>query len=177
VKDSHLFTAAAFVAILAFHGVWSINQPAACDGSSCAPGAVGCDTGTADTSTLSGAIGAYVANGDIWLGLSYALAGAFCVYALSLWSENRKRAATGALAGLTIGSALAVFGCFLVGCCGSPMLPVWLGLFGGKALGLTKPLMAALTLVSVAIGYALLKRGCGAGCACGSSGCGPEEPS
>ena len=44
-------------------------------------------------------------------------------------------------------------GCFLIGCCGSPMLAVYLSLFGAKALGLGKPLMALVTLVSVSCGY------------------------
>ena len=44
-------------------------------------------------------------------------------------------------------------GCFLIGCCGSPMLAVYLSLFGAKALGLGKPLMALVTLVSVNCGY------------------------
>ena len=49
-------------------------------------------------------------------------------------------------------------GCFLIGCCGSPMLAVYLSLFGAKALGLGKPFMALVTLVSVGCGYWCLSR-------------------
>src|SRR5208283_3790556 len=46
-----------------------------------------------------------------------------------------------AAGGLTLLGALMAGGCFLIGCCGSPMLAVYLSLFGAKALGLGKPLM------------------------------------
>jgi hypothetical protein len=39
----------------------------------------------------------------------------------------------------------ALAGCFMIGCCGSPMLGIYLGIFGAKALSVGKPLM---TLVS-----------------------------
>lgn len=49
-------------------------------------------------------------------------------------------------------------GCFLLGCCGSPMLGVYLALFGAKALGAGKPLMAGITLLSTGCGYWCLSR-------------------
>ena len=39
------------------------------------------------------------------------------------------------------------------------MLPVYLGLLGPKFLGVTKPLMFVLTVLSIAVGYAwMIKR-------------------
>ena len=49
-------------------------------------------------------------------------------------------------------------GCFLIGCCGSPMLAVYVTLFGSRALGVGKPLTALVTLVSVDCGYWCLSR-------------------
>jgi len=55
--------------------------------------------------------------------------------------------------GVTLTGILYVGGCFLLGCCGSPMLTVYLSLFGSSFLGITKPLVATITTVSVVIGY------------------------
>lgn len=106
----------------------------------------------------------YFKQQDYFLGFAYALAFAFATYALTQLKRNRKRAAAGAVAGFSLGSLLLAGGCFLVGCCGSPMLAVWLSLFGAKAVGLAKPLIAALTALSVAGGYVCLRRGCAVDC-------------
>ena len=63
-----------------------------------------------------------------------------------------------AASGVTLLGMLMAGGCFLIGCCGSPMLGVYLGLFGAKALDLGKLLMALVTLVSVSFGYWCLSR-------------------
>ncbi|GBC95664.1 hypothetical protein HRbin16_01456 [bacterium HR16] len=103
----------------------------------------------------------YIERQDFFLGISYALALAFVVYALMQWRRNCKQAIAGATLGTGLASALWAGACFLVGCCGSPMLGVWLGLFGAKALGMTKPLIATATLLSVGCGYFCLRRnGC-----------------
>lgn len=100
----------------------------------------------------------YLNRQDYFLGFAYALAFAFAVYALMNWQHSSKRAMAGAALGMGLGSALWAGTCFLVGCCGSPMLSVWLGLFGAKALGLTKPLVAAITALSVGCGYLWLRQ-------------------
>lgn len=100
----------------------------------------------------------YVVRQDVFVGLSYALALAFVVYALMQWRQSVKRALAGAVLGTGLASAVWAGACFLVGCCGSPMLGVWLGLFGAEALGLTKPLVAGVTLLSVGCGYVCLRR-------------------
>jgi hypothetical protein len=54
--------------------------------------------------------------------------------------------------------ALYAVGCFALGCCGSPMLPIYLSLLGGKLVGVGGPLMFGLTLLSVGIGFVILRR-------------------
>jgi len=71
-------------------------------------------------------------------------------------------------------------GCFLLGCCGSPMLGVYLALFGAMALGAGKPLMAGITLLSTGCGYWCLSRrlakgGCADNC-CPDATCSPPRP-
>lgn len=101
---------------------------------------------------------AYTASGAPWLGASYALSTVFTAYALLIFGENRRRAAAGAVGGLAAMGALYAVGCFALGCCGSPMLPLYLGLLGGRIAGLGGPLMFGLTLLSVGIGFLILRR-------------------
>jgi hypothetical protein len=53
---------------------------------------------------------------------------------------------------------LALAGCFLVGCCGSPMLVVYLSLFGAWFLPLAKPLVAVVTTISIAAAWWWMRR-------------------
>lgn len=99
----------------------------------------------------------YLKNQEYYLSFSYGLAFAFTAFALISIRNNRRRGVTGVVGGLTLNAFIASV-CFLIGCCGSPMLVVYLGLFGSKALRLAKPLVAAVTFVSVMIGYFLLIR-------------------
>ncbi len=50
---------------------------------------------------------------------------------------------------MTLVGVLYGAGCFLIGCCGSPMLAVYLSLFGASVLGFLKPLVAIVTTLSV----------------------------
>ncbi len=89
--------------------------------------------------------------GSYSLGYSYALAAAFAAAAVRRFLRERSCAARNlALGGVTFSGALAAAGCFAIGCCGSPMLAVWLGLFGAAFLPFAKPLVAAFTTVTVA---------------------------
>lgn len=102
---------------------------------------------------------AYINEQDYYLGFSYALGVAFAAWAVSQFIKTRQAAmATGAVGSVTFVGVLMAGGCFLIGCCGSPMLGVYLGLFGAKALGFGKPLMALVTLISVGWGYWYLSR-------------------
>ena len=100
----------------------------------------------------------YVERGDYWFGYSYALAAAFTAFALTLIIRKRRQAAQGVVGGVTLLGILYGAGCFLIGCCGSPMLAVYLTLFGSSVLGLLKPLVAIVTTVSVAVTAMLVLR-------------------
>ncbi len=107
---------------------------------------------------FSDSLRTYFTSGAPWLGASYALSAAFTAYALLIFRENRRKAAAGAVGGLAAMGALYTVGCFALGCCGSPMLPIYLSLLGGKFAGVGGPLMFGLTLLSVGIGFLILRR-------------------
>lgn len=100
----------------------------------------------------------YRASGDVWLGLSYALVSGFAVFCFVRIVELRRGALASSAGGLSLTAILWAGICFLTGCCGSPMLPVYLGLFGPKFMGVTKPLTFGLSLLSIAVGYAWMLR-------------------
>lgn len=100
----------------------------------------------------------YVKRAEYLIGASYALAIAFSIYALVRFLESRKTGIAGFVGGITLTGVLYVAGCFLLGCCGSPMLAVYLTLFGSSFLGFTKPLTFGLTLASIMVGYIWLER-------------------
>jgi len=108
--------------------------------------------------SLSESMQSYIACGACWLGASYALSAAFTAYALLTFRENRRKAAAGAVGGLAGMGALYAVGCFAIGCCGSPMLPIYLSLFGGTVAGIGGPMMFGLTLLSVGTGFLILRR-------------------
>ena len=125
-------------------------------------------------------LGAYWRGQDYFIGFSYALAAAFAAWALSrrvLSRQGRIVTAGAAAGGVTLLGALMVGGCFLIGCCGSPMLAVYLSLFGAKALGLGKPLMALVTLISVSCGYWCLSRRLARGSTCMDDCCSRSDTS
>jgi hypothetical protein len=94
----------------------------------------------------------YVESQSYWLGYSYALAFSFAVMALRWYREQGGcTSRNAAIGGFTFSGLLAVGGCFLIGCCGSPMLIVYMNLFGAAFLPLAKPLMAGITTVSIAL--------------------------
>ncbi len=100
----------------------------------------------------------YLVQQDYLLGLSYAVASAFTVYAVLQFSQSRKRSLSGVIGGGALTGLLYFGGCFLLGCCGSPMLIVYMNLFGSSFLGFTKHLTLALTIISVVIGYFCMER-------------------
>lgn len=100
----------------------------------------------------------YVGQGEYWFGYSYALAAAFTVFALAQTVRQRRRAAQGIVGGVTMLGVLYGAGCFLIGCCGSPMLAVYLSLFGSSVLGFLKPLVALVTTISVVVSTVLIIR-------------------
>ncbi len=115
----------------------------------------------------------YVERSEYLIGASYALAIGFSVYALLRFLENRKGGFAGLVGGLTVTGVLYVAGCFLLGCCGSPMLAVYLTLFGSSFLGFTKLLTFALTSISIVVGVIWIERKSAAPGECceGGEGC------
>ena len=134
-----------FITVLLAHGIYSVK-------------------GAADAMKLwpdsepASPLSVYIDTGDYFLSLSYALAAAFTVYAYLKLSENRKKGAAGVGAGITAMAAIYFGACFMAGCCGSPMLIVYAGLFGAKFLDVAKPLMFIITLISISVGVVWLKR-------------------
>jgi hypothetical protein len=154
-----------FVAHALYSGFWARAAPA----------------GWADLDVSSSAVGplgllAYWRGQDYFVSFSYALAAAFAAWALSRCISSRGREGTaGAAAGsITLVGVLMASGCFLIGCCGSPMLAVYLSLFGAKVLGLAKPLTALITVISVGCGYWCLSRRFARG-ECVDACCSPTE--
>lgn len=92
----------------------------------------------------------YIEAQHYWLGYSYGLSLAFAAIAFRRFVRHRSSGAGKfALGGVTFSGLLAVGGCYLIGCCGSPMLVVWLNLFGAAFLPFAKPLVAGLSTVSI----------------------------
>lgn len=108
--------------------------------------------------SFSDSMQTYIACGAYWMGASYAVSAAFTAHALLIFRENRRTAAAGAVGGLAAMGALYAVGCFAIGCCGSPMLPIYLSLLGGKVAGIGGPVMFGLTLLSIGVGFMILGR-------------------
>lgn len=104
----------------------------------------------ADVPSDSSWLRSYVEGGNYWLGYSYGVSLAFAAAAFRAYRERRLTAGRNlALGGLSVSGVLAVAGCYLLGCCGSPMLAVYLSLFGAAFLPWAKPLVAGLTTVGL----------------------------
>ncbi len=142
---------AAFAGVLAFHIIWVTQFPdidSAQRKWMADPSAMHADWASA-----------YITSGSYWLGYSYALSFGFAAFALTRFMQNRQRT-TGRLALGSIGFSgfLSVAGCFLIGCCGSPMLGVYLSLFGASFLPFAKPLVAAVITVFIVLSWFWLRR-------------------
>jgi uncharacterized membrane protein YozB (DUF420 family) len=101
----------------------------------------------------------YIEAQRYWLGYAYGLPIAFAAVALRSYRQSRCRASRNlALGGVAFSGFLAAVVCFVIGCCGSPMVVVWLTLFGVACLPLAKPLVAVLTTVSVGAAWWWMRR-------------------
>jgi len=101
----------------------------------------------------------YIIGQDYFVSFSYALSAGFAVWAAARFIYSRRRAAAlGAFGGVSLVTLLAAAGCFIIGCCGSPMLVIYVSLFGSKAAGIGKPLMALISLISIGAGYLYVVR-------------------
>jgi hypothetical protein len=101
----------------------------------------------------------YMISQDYFVSFSCALSASFAVWAVARFVYLRRRsAAIGAFGGVSLVTFLAAAGCFLIGCCGSPMLPIYVSLFGSNAAFIGKPLMALISLISIGGGYLYILR-------------------
>jgi len=159
-----------FLGVVVVHYVWSGLFPEV-------------DPAQARWASLTGAgiswLQRYIETKSYWLGYSYALSLAFAAAALRCYREARYCSKTSlAIGGITLSGFLALASCFLVGCCGSPMLVIYLTLFEAWFLPLAKPLVAILTTLSIMGAWWWMKRrqpsadpaptasSCNKGCGC-----------
>lgn len=100
----------------------------------------------------------YIREQEYFLGISYALSIAFITFSFLKFKENRKKALKAATAGGSFTIILWLF-CFLSGCCGSPMLIVYLNLVGISGLKIPKLFLLLMTIIFVGAGFLwLIKR-------------------
>ncbi len=140
-----IYPAAAFLAVFLLHGAYTVWNAAKW-------ASIGND------SLLS----RYLGNQDYFMGLSYGLAAGFTVYSLMRFTSGQRGGLGGAIGGLTMTGILYFAGCFLLGCCGSPMLAVYLSLFGSSYAGFTKPLVLIITMLSIGLSWLWMQRKAGA---------------
>ena len=143
VSAKGLLPALVFLLTLGAHYVWFVktgSTPAETTGSSCG---WSCETGAPG-------IAEYMKTQTYLLGYSVALSLSFASIAIRQFMQQRSKTARGAAFGGVSASALLGFaGCYLTGCCGSPMLGVYIGLLGPTFLPFAKPLVAVITTVSI----------------------------
>lgn len=90
--------------------------------------------------TLLRTLERYLLTQDVFMGLSYGLTVSFTLFALITMMQGQKKGIAGLVGGVSLTGFLYFAGCFMLGCCGSPMLAVYVTLFGSKAAGLGKPI-------------------------------------
>jgi hypothetical protein len=99
----------------------------------------------------------YINEQEYFLGISYALSFAFMAFAFLKFKEKRKEALKAA-AGSGFLAVVLWLSCFFFGCCGSPMLIVYLNLIGISSLKVPKAVLLLMTITFVSIGYIWLRR-------------------
>lgn len=100
----------------------------------------------------------YLKEQIFFLSYAYALLGAFTVYALIKCFQNCKTGILGIAGGITLTGFIYLAGCVLLGCCGSPLLFAYLGLFGSSVLKFAKPIIAVITTIFVIMGYFWIRK-------------------
>jgi len=94
----------------------------------------------------------YIQSHEYLIGYMCALGFAFSADALRRFIELRSIAARNTAAGsFGLTALFSGAACFLLGCCGSPMLGVWLTLFGANVLPMAKPIAAGVATIAVAL--------------------------
>ncbi len=133
-----------FIGVAVFHFAWLYFFP------EIDPAQSRWETVVQSTSALD----RYIDGQEYLLGYSYALAICFAAVAFRSYREKRLRSAGGfAAGGIGFSGFLAFAGCYLLGCCGSPMLGVYISLFGAGFLPFAKPLVAVITTISIIVSW------------------------
>jgi hypothetical protein len=143
-KKQKIISTIGFLLTLIIHFFW-VSQDLA-------PNLQWADVKTVSENNVSG-YEMYFQDEAYYFGLSYALAVAFTLFAFSRIKIDRKKGATGFFGGITFSALLATFGCFIIGCCGSPMAIVYISVFGSSYLKVAKPLILIVTLLSLIYAY------------------------
>ena len=115
----------------------------------------------------------YIREQEYFLGISYALSFTFVTFAFLKFKENRKSALKAAIGGGLVAVVLWFF-CFLFGCCGSPMLILYLNLIGLSSLKVSKLALLVMTIIFIGIGYIWLIKKSSKAC-CNGKPC-KEDP-
>ncbi len=132
-----------FLLTLGAHYAWFVKT-----GSSPSETAASCCGGACETAVPG--VAEYLKTQTYLLGYSVALSLSFASIAIRQFIHQRSKVAQGAAFGVISASAVLGFaGCYLTGCCGSPMLGVYVGLLGPTFLPFAKPLLAVITTVSI----------------------------
>lgn len=105
----------------------------------------------------------YIREQEYFLGISYALSFVFIAFAFLRFKENRKNAFKATLGG-GLWAIILWFICFLFGCCGSPMLIVYLNLIGLSSLKVPKLALLVMTIIFISMGYIWLIKKSPKGC-------------
>ena len=93
----------------------------------------------------------YIETQSYFMSYAYAISLTFASIAFQKYEEEKAcHTKNLALGGITLSGFLAMAGCFLLGCCGSPMLGVYLSFFGASFLPFAKPIIAIITTLMVA---------------------------
>lgn len=108
---------------------------------------------------VGGWLNQYIENQSYFIGYAYGLSLAFASVALRRYREKRQCSARNmAIGGISFSGFFALAGCYLLGCCGSPMLAVYASFFGAAFLPFAKPLVAGFTTITIAAAYIWLRR-------------------
>ncbi len=95
---------------------------------------------------------------EYYLGFSYAVSAAFAAFAFMKFKECKRKAVDAGIGVSVWAIALWTLGCFLAGCCGSPIWIIYINLLGISMLKIPKWSVAITSLVMVALGYLWLKK-------------------
>ncbi len=144
-----------FVMAFAGHFIWFALSGGSSSGAESGCGS--CETACAAPPAVGSQ---YISTQSYLLGYSIALPLAFAAFAIRQFFEHRAQAAAkgAAVGGLSLSALLGFAGCWMTGCCGSPMLGVYISLLGAGFLPFAKPLVAGITTLSIAGSFWLLNR-------------------